>query len=341
MNKKLFTLAAVATMLAACSSNDEIVTQEDNLKDTPITILSAGVADLTTRAITDDVLNGSNASLGLYVENDNDKYKADHERYDYSGGNWVFNDDAIYTKDNTQMLHTGLNFDYIAYSPYSIKVGETETYLCNMGTTFSVPTDGKYEGGWTDADTYGKLTTVSGSQYDLLWGTATSSSNEITPTLNHVLTMIVVNITDFGSEIDTDNGDPTIESVTIGGTIPTGTLDLTGATGSEGVVTIPTDNTVDATGIEAMKVNTAEGMTATYEALIIPQTATLTISVTLKEAESETSKTYTSTLTGSKTFLSGTKYTINLQVGQDKVVLKDISADSWGTAQEGGSLETE
>ena len=333
MKKKYLTLAVAAIALARCS-NDEDFAPQDNLKDTPITILSAGVAELTTRAITDNgtnlTLDGTNASLGLYVENDNENYAATHERYNYSSG-WVF---SANEKDDTQMLWSGSSFNYIAYSPYSIKVGETETYLCNMGTTFSVPTDGKYEGGWTDADTYGKLTTVSGSQYDLLWGTATSSSNEITPTLNHVLTMIVVNITDFGSEIDTDNGDPTIESVTIGGTIPTGTLDLTTATESKDVVTVNTD--ADVAGITPMEVTHPEGMIATYEALIIPQEATLYIDITLKDI----TKGYRSSLESKIVFQSGYKYTINLQVGQDKVVLGDITADKW-ESKTGNDLVTE
>ena len=50
MKQKLFTLAMAVTMLAACSNNDDVVPEVDNTKDTPITILSAGVADLSTRA---------------------------------------------------------------------------------------------------------------------------------------------------------------------------------------------------------------------------------------------------------------------------------------------------
>ena len=47
MKKKLLTLAALALIMASCSNNDIPV---DETKDTPITILSAGVADLSTRA---------------------------------------------------------------------------------------------------------------------------------------------------------------------------------------------------------------------------------------------------------------------------------------------------
>ena len=49
MKQKLFTLAMAVTMLAACSNNDDVVPEVDDLKDTPITV-TADVADLKTRA---------------------------------------------------------------------------------------------------------------------------------------------------------------------------------------------------------------------------------------------------------------------------------------------------
>ena len=48
MKKRLLPLAALALAFVACDQNDDLVV--DNTKDTPITILSAGVADLSTRA---------------------------------------------------------------------------------------------------------------------------------------------------------------------------------------------------------------------------------------------------------------------------------------------------
>lgn len=50
MRTKFLAFAATALMLASCS-NDEVLTPQDDLKDTPITIASAGVAELTTRVI--------------------------------------------------------------------------------------------------------------------------------------------------------------------------------------------------------------------------------------------------------------------------------------------------
>ena len=53
MKKKFLVFAATALMLPSCS-NDEVLTPQDDLKDTPITIASAGVAELTTRVITEE-----------------------------------------------------------------------------------------------------------------------------------------------------------------------------------------------------------------------------------------------------------------------------------------------
>ena len=50
MKKKFLTLATLALMIASCSNNDIPV---DETKDTPITIASAGVNELSTRFITE------------------------------------------------------------------------------------------------------------------------------------------------------------------------------------------------------------------------------------------------------------------------------------------------
>ena len=52
MKTKIFAMAIAALALVACDKNNDDFTV-DNLKDTPLTIASAGVAELTTRAITE------------------------------------------------------------------------------------------------------------------------------------------------------------------------------------------------------------------------------------------------------------------------------------------------
>ena len=114
--KKIMAFATLAAMLASCS-NDEDVAQQNVLKDTPVTITSAGVAELTpTRAILEGVLDGDGATLGLYVGDTNTKYSADHELYIYNGSVWHFSANGV--KDETQVLFNGSSLDWIAYSPY-------------------------------------------------------------------------------------------------------------------------------------------------------------------------------------------------------------------------------
>ena len=67
MKTKIFAMAIAALALAACDKNNDDFTV-DNLKDTPLAISSAGVAELTTRAIIEGQLIGSvdeNVSISM------------------------------------------------------------------------------------------------------------------------------------------------------------------------------------------------------------------------------------------------------------------------------------
>lgn len=332
--KKYLTMAAAALALVACDKNSDDL-GIDNTKDTPITILSAGVSDLSTRAINNGVLEGAYATLGLYVNDTDSKYTADHEYYSYAA-NWEFTKED--SKDDTQMLFNGTSFDWIVYSPYWFYGDPDKNFLC-YAPTFSIPTDGEYN----DAPyTYGDVATVSGSCYDLLWGKGTSNSATFSPELSHVLTMLTVNITKLGTEIEDG---VTIEEIIIGGTIPTGTLNLTGAETAAEVVTIPTDNTVEVTDIKAFALekpnyidanDASKGRyEASYESLLIPQTATIKLTVKL-----DNGRVFFTTLS-SQGFQSGFHYNITLKVGQDKVELDGITAAPWGETVNGGDLATE
>ena len=101
MKKRLFPLAALALAFVACDQNDDLVV--DNTKDTPITILSAGVADLSTRAGT-PAGTLTSGSLSFFFNNnsgDNARYVADCEKWTYSNGKWQFDGTGY---DNQQLL---------------------------------------------------------------------------------------------------------------------------------------------------------------------------------------------------------------------------------------------
>ena len=110
MKKKLLNLAALALIMASCSNNDVPV---DETKDTPITIASAGVTELTTRAITEGQLVGSvdeNVSISVWVEGSAEKYNANNVEWVHNGTDWYSNSTMLYEGENKQKI--------CALSPY-------------------------------------------------------------------------------------------------------------------------------------------------------------------------------------------------------------------------------
>ena len=108
MKTKIFAMAIAALALAACDKNNDDFTV-DNLKDTPLAISSAGVAELTTRAITeDDKLIGSKdepIAMSVWVEGTGDKYNANNAKWVHDGGNWYSNNTVLYAGENQQKIY--------------------------------------------------------------------------------------------------------------------------------------------------------------------------------------------------------------------------------------------
>ena len=75
-----------------------------------------------------------------------------------------------------------------------------------------------------------------------------------------------------------------------------------------------------------------------YECILVPQTFAQSLKV---EITDNNGKVYTFKSGNELTFSSGKQYTLNLTVGRDKVTTGTISAESWGSEQQGGDLVTE
>ena len=107
MKTKIFAMAIAALALAACDKNNDDFTV-DNLKDTPLTIASAGVAELTTRAIIEGQLIGSvdeNVSISVWIEGSAEKYNANNVEWVHNGGNdWYSNSTVLYEGENKQKI---------------------------------------------------------------------------------------------------------------------------------------------------------------------------------------------------------------------------------------------
>ena len=112
MKTKIFAMAIAALALAACDKNNDDFTV-DNLKDTPITIASTNVADLTTRAINNGLLEGTSdaeATMSVWITGSADKYNADNVEWYHNGTNWNSNSTMLYEGENKQKI--------CALSPY-------------------------------------------------------------------------------------------------------------------------------------------------------------------------------------------------------------------------------
>ena len=107
MKTKIFAMAIAALALAACDKNNDDFTV-DNFKDTPLTIASAGVAELTTRAIINGQLEGRMEEpvvMSVWVEGSGEKYNANNVEWVHNGGNdWYSNSTVLYEGKNQQKI---------------------------------------------------------------------------------------------------------------------------------------------------------------------------------------------------------------------------------------------
>ncbi len=305
--KKFITLAALALAFASCSQED--IAPQDDQKDTPITIQTAGVADLMTRAGT-PAGPLTTGSLSFYFNNVNKdaiQYVADCEKWTYTDGSWQLDETG---KDTQQLLWKGAGNEipWIAIYPYR---NYTYSYHSSVdgGQLEEVPADQTDETKWAD--------------FDILWATGTATSSSIEIKFEHLYTKFSVNLT-YGTEVDATQD---VKALTIGGTRIYRLFDY----GTEKWGDMPDD----ITDIKALALETpTEGYKASFEALIIPQTAAPKLTVEMSDG-----RVFATTLTEQE-FKSGYQYNITLKVGQDKVVLNYIEATPWGKPVEGGQLET-
>ena len=316
LGKASLLFALSSFIFVSCDQNDDLVV--DNTKDTPITILSAGVADLSTRAGT-PAGTLTSGSLSFFFNNnsgDNARYVADCEKWTYKNGKWQFDETGT---DPRQLLWKGEGnaIPWIATYPYR---DDKYSHITgdHGGMLENVPTDQTDETKWTEND--------------VLWATGTATSSSIEIEFKHLYTKFSVNLT-YGTEVDATQ---TIESVTVGGTCIVRNFNyasqIWGITLSDITdiksLALETPNYIDANDESKGRYD------ASFEALILPQTAAPKLTIEMSDG-----RVFATTLTEQE-FKSGYQYNIKLKVGQDKVELGGITAAEWGGPVDGGLLET-
>ena len=183
---RFLTFAVVATMFAACS-NENI--PADETKDTPITIASADVAELSTRVITDDKLvgitDGESATMSVFITGGSEtKYNATNAKWEHDGTSWDSETDVFFEGRNSAQ----------------------KIYACSPYTTV----------------TDNNITVTATDQTDWLVATATElTSSAVDLTMTHALTKLVL-VPTLGTELTSQ----TITSVEVGGMYASGTLNV-------------------------------------------------------------------------------------------------------------------
>lgn len=301
----ILAIAAIALTFTACSNDNDITTNNEG-KDTPIS-LSVGVGELSVVTRAENTATLADGELGLYITKNGDKnvvgkYLCNNAKFTYSNSGWTCGTTYYWAADNATI-------NYFAYFPFQGTEGTAATSL-PWDTSTQTGVGG---GGYDPLD----LLYVNGS------ATNTASDHGINITLGHVCSKLIVNVSKLGSEVDPN---ATVSSIKLVGIYPKGDFNLSGDNAGSWV---PDVNPAD---IEmAVLVTPNQDMKATYEAILIPQTAAFTLTIRLSDNSEY------QLAVPSHTFEAGTCYTLTIQVGQDKVNLGSITQTDWVT-KDGGPL---
>ena len=168
LGKASFIFALSSFLFISCDQQE--VESFDSQKDTPLTIASAGVAELTTRVITEGHLIGrmeEPVAISVWVEGSADKYNANNVEWVHDGTDWYSNSTVLYEGENKQKI--------CALSPY---------------------VDG--------ASAEGVTITADGVTDYLVASQTLITSNPVNINMSHALAKLVLNPT-LGTEVTGDN----------------------------------------------------------------------------------------------------------------------------------------
>lgn len=335
---RFFAFAALAaTMLGSCSNDDDQA--QSNYPSDNIVRVTANVNNAKTRA------EGAGTPLekpfSLTIVNNSPENAAVGSKYTYvnkifkkSGSEWSCDETLLWQNATTPV-------DIVAFAPATDDV-TTFQNVYNGGLkpiTYKVHSD-------QNTDNFAN---------DLLYFYSPGfvpknglNEKKLNMQFSHAFCQININVT-LGTEFNKPNI-PTITPITeaiLGGTVITASVDVTK---TDGIVTANTDEgptdiiTTEGKFTAPEGVNAVErNCTSSFSCIAIPQdVAAKTFKVTLKTAD----KLYEWTSPDAVTLKSGYKYTLNLSMGNDMLLIKkeSITATPWTDGFEGGkpgSLETE
>lgn len=280
MRQTIGLMAACAALLASCT-NEEM--NEGLGIDTPIQVTACVEGALTTRT---DNSTESLSTFGLSIKDKDDSYTSN-----YGGENILAEKDNGTWTLGTTVLYQGNGQSYYAYAPY-VK-GHTGESL-----TFTV-------------DANQATNDLQGS--DLLYAAGNVDDPTLAITFSHKLSKLTVTLTAEGFAED----EVSFTGVTLRGTLPTTTLNLT-------------DGTVDtATGMATDITMCPTGTNNTYECILVPQT--VKYSVVIDANVNNSPKSYVYTPANAYEFKSNNSYTLTLTVrkADEPTAIEGIDVKGW------------
>ena len=336
---KFFAISAMAAaMITSCSSEDEL--SQSNYPSDNIIRVTAGVNNAKTRA--DVKYSPMDKPFSLTIVNRNTESSELAKKYTYvdkvfskSSGDWACSETLLWQKSDALV-------DIVAFAP--AQTGKFNGVYANgsiQPITYSVASD----------------QSTSSDNNDLLYYYApgfnpgTSLVNKkLSIQFNHAFCMIDIVVT-LGTEFNKPKvlDDSPIVKVTLDGTKIAANVDVknaaTGSTTTTAASVVTASETATPTTITTTKgtftkaANAEANAKSCFSCIAIPQTvAANTFKVSLMTA----GKRYEWTSAVPVELKSGYKYTLELSMGNDVVLLKggSISATKW-TEISGGSLETD
>ena len=321
---KFFAISAMAAaMITSCSSEDEL--SQSNYPSDNIVRVTAGVNNAKTRA--EGAGTPLEQPLSLTVVNKNaPKYTYTDKVFSKSSGDWACSETLLWQKSDALV-------DIVAFAP------------AQTGKFNGVYAEGSIQ---PIAYSVAKDQTTADDKNDLLYYYAKDFKpgdklvdKKLKIQFNHAFCMIDIVVT-LGTEFNKPKvlDDSPIVKVTLDGTKIAANVDVKNAAS---VVTA--SETAAATDITTTKgtfdkaANAEANAKSYFSCIAIPQTvAANTFKVSLMTAD----KLYEWTSDKEITLQSGYRYTLNLSMGNDVVLLKGekITASPWGEGT-GGSLETD
>ena len=331
---KFFAITAMAAaMITSCSSEDEL--SQSNYPSDNIIRITAGVNNAKTRA---DESAGTplEKPLSLTVVNKNDNTEL-AKKYTYVDKVFSKNDNVWTCSETLLWQNSETPVDIVAFAP--AQEGKFDGVYNNVtreysGFSYSVVAD----------------QSESSDNNDLLYYYAQDIKPEkelvdkkLNIKMNHAFCMIDIVVT-LGTEFNV-SGVPSVSpitEVTLGGTKITADVNVTAATNkiTASSTAVATDITATKGDFETPADNDKEkSCISHFSCITVPQTvAANTFKVSLKTA----GKRYEWTSDKEITLQSGYRYTLELSMGNDVVLLKggNITAKEWKEGT-GGSLETD